>query len=76
MLAQTPQGFSRRLLLDAYTQVGEQLQEFTDEASIVESIGHPVTVTDGAWDNIKITTAADFQLAQMILAGRASSPRV
>ncbi|MCH2212986.1 MAG: 2-C-methyl-D-erythritol 4-phosphate cytidylyltransferase [Fuerstiella sp.] len=73
VLAQTPQGFSRGLLLEAFRQVGEKLQEFTDESSIVESLGHPVTVTDGAWDNIKITTAADFQLAQRILAGRASS---
>ncbi|MCH2200653.1 MAG: 2-C-methyl-D-erythritol 4-phosphate cytidylyltransferase [Fuerstiella sp.] len=75
VLAQTPQGFSRRLLLDVYTQVRGQLQEFTDEAAMVESVGHSVTVTDGAWDNIKITTAADFQLAQMILAGRVSSSR-
>jgi len=69
-LAQTPQTFAHQVLLDAYAKASDRLQEFTDEASLVEAIGHPVTVTEGSWDNIKITTAEDFQLAQMILKER------
>ncbi|MEO2036002.1 MAG: 2-C-methyl-D-erythritol 4-phosphate cytidylyltransferase [Planctomycetaceae bacterium] len=74
-LAQTPQTFARNVLLDAYAQMQDRLHDYTDEAAIVEATGYPVTVTEGSWDNIKITTAEDFQFAEMILAGRgASSP--
>lgn len=69
-LAQTPQTFAREILLKAVAQSGNQLASFTDEASLVEAAGMPVTVTEGAWDNIKITTAEDFRLAQLILAGQ------
>jgi 2-C-methyl-D-erythritol 4-phosphate cytidylyltransferase len=48
----------------------DRLPDFTDEASVVEANGHPVTVSPGSWDNIKITTADDYHLAQLILAGR------
>jgi len=73
-LAQTPQTFARRILLDAYAQAQGKLHDYTDEASIVEATGYSVTVTEGSWDNIKITTADDFQFAEMILAGRGASP--
>jgi 2-C-methyl-D-erythritol 4-phosphate cytidylyltransferase len=69
-LAQTPQTFAHQVLLDAYAKASGHLQDFTDEASLVEATGHPVTVTEGSWDNIKITTAEDFQLAQTILKER------
>ena len=70
MLAQTPQVVGRHVLLDAYAKASGRLQDFTDEASLVEATGHPVTVTEGSWDNIKITTAGDFQLLQTILKER------
>ena len=69
-LAQTPQTFNRQILLESFTQANGRLQDFTDEASLVEASGHPVTVTNGAWDNIKITTAEDFYLAETILSSR------
>ncbi len=69
-LAQTPQTFDRQILLDAFALANGRLQHFMDEASLVEASGHSVTVTNGAWENIKITTAEDFHLAEMILSGR------
>jgi 2-C-methyl-D-erythritol 4-phosphate cytidylyltransferase len=69
-LAQTPQTFNRNVLIDAYDKVADRLPEFTDEASVVEAAGHAVKVTEGSWDNIKITTAHDYHLAQLILSSR------
>jgi 2-C-methyl-D-erythritol 4-phosphate cytidylyltransferase len=63
--AQTPQVFRRQLLLDAYAQRGS-LQP-TDEAQLVEQLGHPVALVEGSSLNIKITTDSDFRLAECAL---------
>lgn len=63
--AQTPQVFRRELLLEAYAQQGD-LQP-TDEAQLIEQLGHPVTVVEGSPMNFKITTAADFKMAEAVL---------
>ena len=38
----------------------------TDEAQLVENTGHPVTVVEGWPMNIKITTFADFKMAEAL----------
>ena len=63
--AQTPQVFRRQLLLDAYAQQGDLVA--TDEAQLVEQMGHPVTVVHGSPINLKITTKEDLRLAQQAL---------
>lgn len=63
--AQTPQVFRRQLLLDAYAQQGDF--EATDDAQLVERIGHKVTVVPGSSINFKITTKEDLQLAAQAL---------
>lgn len=72
-LAQTPQTFAREILMKAFEAAGDELHSYTDEASLVEASGTPVVVSEGAWDNIKITTAEDFRLAELILSGQASA---
>lgn len=63
--AQTPQVFRRQLLLDAYAKrAGFQA---TDEAQLVERIGHPVTVVPCSPINMKITTKEDLRLAEQLL---------
>ena len=42
----------------------------TDEAAVMERLGQKVAIVPGRWDNIKITTPEDFQMAEAILAGR------
>ena len=64
-LAQTPQVFRRDLLIDAYAQRGDA--PATDEASLVEKLGHPVAVVPGSPMNIKITTYDDFKMAEALL---------
>ncbi|GMN33262.1 hypothetical protein TIFTF001_004058 [Ficus carica] len=42
--------------------------EVTDDVSIVEHLGHPVFITEGAYTNIKVTTPDDLLLAERILS--------
>jgi 2-C-methyl-D-erythritol 4-phosphate cytidylyltransferase len=63
--AQTPQVFRRKLLLDAYAKRAGF--NATDEAQLVERIGHPVTVVPGSSINIKITTKEDQRVAEHLL---------
>lgn len=56
---QTPQVFEAQLLLRAYTQPFSE--KFTDDASVVESLGHSVALVAGNVENIKITTPNDLK---------------
>lgn len=63
--AQTPQVFRRELLLEAYAKRGSF--QATDDAQLVERIGHAVTVVQGSPVNMKITTQEDLRLAEQAL---------
>lgn len=65
VLVQTPQLFCANLLRRAYEQPYHT--QFTDDASVVESLGHPVTLVEGNRENIKLTTPFDIQLAELLL---------
>ena len=60
--AQTPQGFRREVLRQAYGRVA-QTARITDDAMLVEESGHPVRLVEGAEQNIKITTPEDLAWA-------------
>ena len=64
--AQTPQLFYSELLKKAYTQGFDTL--FTDDASVAERYGIPLTFTEGERFNLKITTPEDLILARAILS--------
>ena len=65
---QTPQIFSARLLKDAYAHLKAQPAAVTDDASVVELLGHKVVVALGRYENIKITTPEDLLFAENLLA--------
>lgn len=67
--AQTPQAFRRELIERAHALAGG---EATDDAALVEKLGHPVTVVRGSYKNIKITTPEDLVLAQAFLGEEVS----
>lgn len=64
--AQTPQVFRRQLLLEAYAKRGDF--RATDDAQLVERVGHAVTIVPGSPINLKITTREDLRLAERALA--------
>jgi 2-C-methyl-D-erythritol 4-phosphate cytidylyltransferase len=63
--AQTPQVFRRQLLMEAFAKRGSLAA--TDEAQLVENISRPVTLIEGWPMNVKITTFADFKLAEALV---------
>lgn len=63
-LMQTPQTFSLRLLKKAYS---EAIDVYTDDASAFEAAGNSVTLVDGTYQNIKITTPEDIFIGEAIL---------
>ena len=65
---QTPQIFEVNLLKRAYQFLAEQPAQVTDDASVVELLGHKVVVALGRYENIKITTPEDLLFAENLLA--------
>jgi 2-C-methyl-D-erythritol 4-phosphate cytidylyltransferase len=67
VLAQTPQVFSYTLLRDAFRKAQEDGATASDEAALVERLGHDVFVVLGSERNLKITRPADMDLARFYL---------
>jgi len=63
IIVQTPQCFNSETILEAYQQ--NYNPSFTDDASVVESMGVPITIVKGNKENIKITTPEDLKLAEV-----------
>jgi len=64
-LIQTPQGFHSNLIKEAYNQVFNA--SFTDDASVLESLGHTINLVEGNYSNIKVTHPADIKLVEALL---------
>jgi 2-C-methyl-D-erythritol 4-phosphate cytidylyltransferase len=60
---QTPQVFRYSILKEAYERIKS---EVTDDASLVEELGHKVKIYPGSYENIKITTPRDLIVAECI----------
>jgi 2-C-methyl-D-erythritol 4-phosphate cytidylyltransferase len=67
VLAQTPQGFQTKLLKEAFARSEQDGVTASDEAALVERLGHDVYVVLGSERNIKITKPADMELARFYL---------
>ena len=61
-IVQTPQIFSAELLRRAYEQ--EYDPRFTDDASVVEALGHRISLVEGERSNLKLTTPDDLAWAE------------
>ncbi len=68
--AQTPQVFRYRTLLDAHHAANKDV---TDDAAMIEALGHPVKMFLGAYENIKVTTAEDLVIAEAFLKASANT---
>jgi 2-C-methyl-D-erythritol 4-phosphate cytidylyltransferase len=69
--AQTPQGFPRRLLEEAYARAGVGAGGATDDAALVEDCGGTVRLVPDSPRNIKITTRDDLAVAEALAAAEA-----
>ncbi len=61
---QTPQGFPRQELVEAYARAS---QEFTDDAALFAAAGHTVQIVEGDARAFKITTPWDLARAENVL---------
>ena len=72
--AQTPQAFDVELLREAHRSSREAGLEATDDAFLVERIGHRVSIVNGSPDNIKVTRPEDLVMGEAILSARRNLP--
>lgn len=69
--AQTPQVFDAKLLRDAYSKLDALDKErITDDAQLIEALGHPVHIVETDHSNIKITRRSDVPIADAIIKSR------
>lgn len=66
---QTPQTFKKDIIVKAYERAFETEIFGTDDASLAENDGVSVKITEGSYDNIKITTPDDLIVGEKILNG-------
>lgn len=74
VLAQTPQVFRTRLLKEAFAKAFADQVSASDEAGVVERLGHDVHVVHGTERNIKITKPSDMDLARLFLSEELARP--
>ena len=69
---QTPQIFKADLIENAYAKLMEEVPDnITDDAMVVEQMMKvPVKLYEGSYENIKITTPEDLEIAKVFLAKR------
>lgn len=65
---QTPQVFSFPLIHQAHHSPLAQ-EDVTDDAALLEKMGHPIAIFPGSYTNIKVTTSEDILIAEAILQG-------
>lgn len=68
-LVQTPQCFKYDLIYDCHKKVIEEKIQVTDDTMVVEHYGNNVYLYEGSYDNIKITTPEDLNIAETMLKG-------
>jgi 2-C-methyl-D-erythritol 4-phosphate cytidylyltransferase len=67
---QTPQTFKYDLIMKAHLYARDNSIQATDDAFLIEQIGHKVKLIMGSYENIKITTPEDIVIAKAILESR------
>jgi 2-C-methyl-D-erythritol 4-phosphate cytidylyltransferase len=68
VLAQTPQVFRSALLREAFARAAADGFTASDEAALVERLGHDVHVVLGSERNLKITRPGDLEIAEFYLS--------
>ncbi|QPC48013.1 2-C-methyl-D-erythritol 4-phosphate cytidylyltransferase [Mangrovibacillus cuniculi] len=72
---QTPQAFRLSILHEAHQWARVNNYLGTDEASLVEKISYPVSIVEGSYDNIKLTTKEDIYFGEAILQAKSQEEK-
>ena len=81
---QTPQVFAANLIIPAYKEVIAKEKELlaqgiqiTDDAMVVENVcGCAIRLVEGSYENMKITTPEDLEIAELFVAERTRIKKV
>jgi 2-C-methyl-D-erythritol 4-phosphate cytidylyltransferase len=65
---ETPQVFSRELIVRAYDRVAARGLHVTDDAQAVEQLGHPIALLENTYPNPKLTTPADLDILEFLIS--------
>jgi 2-C-methyl-D-erythritol 4-phosphate cytidylyltransferase len=65
---ETPQVFSRELIVRAYSRVAAGGRHITDDASAVELLRHPIALLENPYPNPKLTAPADLAYLEFLLS--------
>lgn len=69
-LIQTPQAFKRDIIISAHERARAEGVEATDDCALAERMGVKVKITEGSYENIKLTTPEDMIIGGEILRRR------
>jgi 2-C-methyl-D-erythritol 4-phosphate cytidylyltransferase len=64
---ETPQVFSRDLIVEAYAKVAKKKLHITDDAAAIELLKHPIAILENTLPNPKLTTPADLPWFEYLL---------
>lgn len=67
---QTPEIFKKESLLKSYAQAKKDRFYATDDAALLERFGYKIKVSEGSYDNIKITNRTDLLVAERLLSNK------
>lgn len=67
---QTPQAFSYDIILRAHQKAIENNLSATDDCALAEAFGEKIRIIEGSYENIKITTPSDMDIAELFLKKR------
>jgi 2-C-methyl-D-erythritol 4-phosphate cytidylyltransferase len=67
-IIQTPQTFDISLIKDAYSM--KEDSTLTDDAGVAERAGHTISLFEGSYENLKITTQEDLIIAEALLKAK------
>lgn len=70
---QTPQGFDLATLREAHAEAARRGLEVTDDAGILEALGHRIQLVEGARDALKVTEPLDVDFARAIRTARTTA---
>ena len=71
---QTPQAFRRDVIMKAHEEALRRGITATDDSALVDALGIPVVICEGAETNLKVTTPEDLELMRAILASCREPP--
>ena len=67
---QTPQAFLYNDIINAHEKAAEEGYDTTDDCALIEHYGGRIKLTEGSYDNIKLTTPDDMAVGEIILKRR------